>query len=347
MSLLKRLTLTPRKLEANQANAQLSQGPATAEGIERIRDAQVVHGFYSKAPGEALRALGEKPDDFECLLAALTETWQPENDYERMLVRRLARALWRVERADRIQEAMTVAQVERVSMHIEEQAERAAAAHKEKTGVLERLLQQVQHAGFYASASDLRDLEQVLGSHPKGRQAEMIYLVWRLMRPSDPAANILAAQGTEAGPGATPNPDGALESRAASGMGGPDLAPATGRERDRRRSELRWLLRQEIEAEQNAYRQKRDWRAREITPAAMDAAMAPDDPQADRMLRAETAAFRQVKQITEMLTQFRQIRRQGQGNSEKRQEEGPPEIKNEGKSHDVVDNKGPSSETER
>ncbi|HEV2424053.1 MAG TPA: hypothetical protein VGZ29_04405 [Terriglobia bacterium] len=59
---------------------------------------------------------------------------------------------------------------------------------------------------------------------------------------------------------------------------------------------------------------------------------------------AETAAFRQVKQITEMLTQFRQIRRQGQGNSEKRQAEEAPEIKNDGKSHDVVDNKGPSSE---
>lgn len=148
MSLLKRLTLTPKKLEANQANAQLSQGPTTVEGIERIRNAQLVHGFYSKAPGETLRALGEKPDDFERLLASLTETWQPENDYERVLVRRLARALWRVERADRIQEAMTVAQVERVSMHIEEQSEKDAATHKEKTAVLERLLQQSQHIGF-------------------------------------------------------------------------------------------------------------------------------------------------------------------------------------------------------
>jgi len=42
MSLLKRLT--PKKLEANQANAPLSQGPGTAEGIERIRDVQLVHG---------------------------------------------------------------------------------------------------------------------------------------------------------------------------------------------------------------------------------------------------------------------------------------------------------------
>jgi len=347
MSLLKRLTLSPKKLEANQANARLSQGPATAEGIERIRDAHLQHGFYSKSAGEAMRALGERPDDFERLVASLTETWQPESDYELALVRRLARALWRVERADRIQEAMTVNQAERVAMHVEELAEKDAASHKEKTAVLERLLQQSQHIGFYTSVADLRDLEAASGRQPKGRQGQILYLAWRLMRPSDPATAALAGQvakldvelSTVSAGHPVPAHDRSL-----------DLGPATGGERDRLRAELRWLLRQEIEAEQNSYRQQRDRRAREMTSAALDAAMAPDDPHANLMLRAETAAFRQVREITEMLIKFRQLRspekrplgRPRRDPEPEKLRKNNSEAENEGKSHDVIENKGPA-----
>ena len=48
MPLVKHPTLTPQKLEADQANARQSRGPVTAEGIERLRDAHLLHGFYSK-----------------------------------------------------------------------------------------------------------------------------------------------------------------------------------------------------------------------------------------------------------------------------------------------------------
>jgi hypothetical protein len=50
--------LTPAKLAANQANGKQSHGPATQEGIERIRAANTRHGFYSKAPGSEMRLLG-------------------------------------------------------------------------------------------------------------------------------------------------------------------------------------------------------------------------------------------------------------------------------------------------
>ena len=48
MPLVKHPTLTPQKLEANQANARQSRGPVTAEGIERLRAAHLLHGLYSK-----------------------------------------------------------------------------------------------------------------------------------------------------------------------------------------------------------------------------------------------------------------------------------------------------------
>ncbi len=352
MSLVKHPTLTPQKLEANQANARLSQGPATTEGIERIREAQLVHGFYSKATVELMRALGEKPDDFERLLGSLNETWQPENDYELVLVRRLARALWRVERADRIQEAMTVHQVERVTLNVDELSEKDAASHKAKTAVLERLLEQAQQIGFCATLTDLHDLEDVVGDHPKGRPGEILYRVWRLMKPSDPGVQKLADQMArevteQVADQVADQAEDQLGEKAAPARITPDhavaavrsgIAPATGEERGRLRAELRSLVRQEIEAQQVAYRQQRDRRAREITPAGLDAAMAPNDPRADFMLRSEAAAFRQVKEITAMLLRFQERRRPGRPE----QAAPDPEVENDGKSHDVVENKGPS-----
>jgi hypothetical protein len=57
MSLVKSPELTPEKLAANQANGRQSQGPATAEGVERIRAASARHGYYSKAPGAEMHVL--------------------------------------------------------------------------------------------------------------------------------------------------------------------------------------------------------------------------------------------------------------------------------------------------
>ena len=119
MSLVKKPTLTPQKLAAFQSNGRLSRGSATPKGIERIRAANLRHGFYSQANGEALRALGEDPAEFEDLLESLMATWQPADEFETRLVTRLARALWRMERGDRIQESMAVRQLEKLDENVE------------------------------------------------------------------------------------------------------------------------------------------------------------------------------------------------------------------------------------
>jgi hypothetical protein len=64
MSLVKSPEPTPEKLAANQANARQSQGPATPEGVERIRAANTRHGFYSKARGAEMHLLGEDKREF-------------------------------------------------------------------------------------------------------------------------------------------------------------------------------------------------------------------------------------------------------------------------------------------
>jgi hypothetical protein len=70
MSLVKRPALTPQKLEANQANALISQGPVTAGGIEGIRYAHLRHGSCSKSAADSRgsagsgipRVIGERRD---------------------------------------------------------------------------------------------------------------------------------------------------------------------------------------------------------------------------------------------------------------------------------------------
>jgi hypothetical protein len=76
----------------------------SVEGLERMRDSKIQHGFYSGISGEALRALGEDPEELNRLIASLEETWKPADEFQLRLVHRLARALWRLERSDRVQE---------------------------------------------------------------------------------------------------------------------------------------------------------------------------------------------------------------------------------------------------
>jgi len=97
MSLVKSPELTPEKLAANQANARQSQGPATPEGVERIRAANTRHGFYSTAPGAEMHLLGEDKKEFEQSTESVVEAWEPQNDYQEGLVRRMARLMWRLE----------------------------------------------------------------------------------------------------------------------------------------------------------------------------------------------------------------------------------------------------------
>jgi len=48
MSLLKKPRMTEKRLAALAKNRKHSRGPATAQGRERIRTADLRHGFYSK-----------------------------------------------------------------------------------------------------------------------------------------------------------------------------------------------------------------------------------------------------------------------------------------------------------
>ena len=108
MSLIKKRQLTQQGVAASRQNARRSQGPATEQGRQRIRQANLKHGFYSAADEAALAALGEDPEDFRRLVAGLEEKGTALGTLQRRLARPLARALLRMDRADRMQEGQAL-----------------------------------------------------------------------------------------------------------------------------------------------------------------------------------------------------------------------------------------------
>ena len=88
----------------------------TAEGLEHIRAAHLRHGLYARAEEVALRALGEEPAQFQELLKGLWETYNPTDAAQEGLVIRLARAEWRLNRADRMQEGYALRQAKDVNI---------------------------------------------------------------------------------------------------------------------------------------------------------------------------------------------------------------------------------------
>ena len=110
MSITQERTMTEKNLAAHRENARKSRGPATPKGNDRRRDASLRHGFYSHDRDKALRALGEDPRDFDAVVKSVREKYEPADGFEEALAMRLARAMWRMDRADRMQEGYALRQ---------------------------------------------------------------------------------------------------------------------------------------------------------------------------------------------------------------------------------------------
>ena len=76
MSLRRAATLTEAKLNANRRNAERSTGPRTEAGKRNASLNSLKHGAWATAgcySPEAMRALGEDPEEYETLLARLRQ----------------------------------------------------------------------------------------------------------------------------------------------------------------------------------------------------------------------------------------------------------------------------------
>src|SRR5687768_13151391 len=79
---------------ANAQNAQLSTGPITQEGKDRVRLNATRHGLTSKT----LIIQGESEEEFEAMKIGFLRDYAPANDVERAMVERVAENYWRLQR---------------------------------------------------------------------------------------------------------------------------------------------------------------------------------------------------------------------------------------------------------
>jgi hypothetical protein len=358
MPLLNGPTLTPKKLAANRANAQLSHGPVTLEGLIRVRDSNIKHGVYVQEPTETLPVLGEDPKDFERLLESLQATFQPADELESRLVKRLARAILRTERNDRVQESMAVRQVREMSAHVDRLVQKVCAQYDEKVAHLECLAQRIADDHFATGAEDLDHFAAACGDAPEGRAREILVCLNLLLDPvefgedaeAEPGGNSEArdeeenesaseVDADEEGAEASDNPETGNETQAATEQPDPLLLPdvpiATGPERIEARKRMESLLAEEIQA----LKATRDWDRENLlktnTPYFRDSAIATSKPQVEAVLRREDASVRHIGRLTELLMKLKREKREAERLEEKNQK-----MQNEGESHDVVDNKG-------
>jgi hypothetical protein len=187
MSLRKKPTLTAERVAASRANGRLSSGPATCEGRERIRDANTRHGFYSKAEGAALRALGEDPAEFDAVVSALMQKWRPANGFEKLLVMRLARAIWGVERGHRMQEGYALRQAKDVNRGREDRVHAQMMRQKMTSASLQTLAQAVARERYVTTPDDLELMKSLYREGEVKEMGEMaVALFYQLQRSGAP-----------------------------------------------------------------------------------------------------------------------------------------------------------------
>jgi hypothetical protein len=90
---------TPSQIAANQANAQLSTGPRSAEGKAVARQNSTKHGLT----GKFLLIAGEDPDEYQTHMEDYFAQHDPATMDEQFLVKQMANAMWRLNRVQRLE----------------------------------------------------------------------------------------------------------------------------------------------------------------------------------------------------------------------------------------------------
>src|SRR5213592_4152252 len=93
------MTVTPKKLPANRANAKKSTGPRTQAGKDRSKMNGVTHGLFCAE----IVIPGEKWDEFEGFRHAYLLQYNPQDIVELMLVDRIVNAAWKLRRVNSVE----------------------------------------------------------------------------------------------------------------------------------------------------------------------------------------------------------------------------------------------------
>jgi hypothetical protein len=143
---------SPRQVDANRRNAQLSTGPVTAEGKQRSRRNAIRHGLMAETIIDAL----EDAQDYAAFETAITADFEAISAVERELVLRLASLLWRLRRATSIESGLFRIQAQRLLL-----LRQTRRAHQQRRKIIDDLH---RVAAAKAEPAEMDDTEDELDS---------------------------------------------------------------------------------------------------------------------------------------------------------------------------------------
>ena len=186
MSIKQKRTLTEKNVAAHRENAKKSRGPVTPEGRQMQRDASLRHGFYSKDRDKALRALGEDPADFDIMVKAVKQKYPPADGFEEALGMRLARAMWRMDRADRMLEGYALRQAQETNRWRESRIHAQMMRLKMTGASLQSLAQSVAKEHYVTAPADLAMMKNLLSEESLKELGDiMLALFLQLREPGE------------------------------------------------------------------------------------------------------------------------------------------------------------------
>ncbi len=323
MSLVKSPRMTEKKVAANERNRKLAHDSLTDKGRERIRAALLRFGFNAPAEEMAMRALGEDPAHFQKLLEVLWEEWNPAGGLQEGVVIRLARAMWLVNRADRMQEGYAVRQAEEVKSGRED---RVHARMMRLKMTEERLRQLAASVACEHYVTPLADLEKMKNLHQEGELKDMgeiaLALFYQLQAPGTGEDGIDPEEKTrrvvrkiKAVFGLSPDPEDEPANSSQPLEEGrderyPNITPAEWEARERPRQLLENLLTRQAETCEAQRQAILKESVKGPSPYERAAEIAPTHPNVRLMRRMQDANFREVRRLTNLLLKIKRYARQ-------------------------------------
>jgi hypothetical protein len=334
MSLIKKHTMTEEKLAANRRNQKFCHGPVTDEGKERIRAALRRFGYNAPAEEAAMRALGEEPADFQELLEGLWEEWDPAGASQEGVVISLARALWLMNRAARMQEGYAVRQANEVSVGRHDRMHVQMMRLKMTAERLRQLVKSVARDHYVTLPDDLAKIKNLINEGALTEMGEIILALFYQLQARDTVENgiedfekarrivrqVKDIFGVDMDNTEENLPEGYLEQResllqaAATGEQNdrryPQITAAEWDARERPRQLLENILRRQAEICEAQRQVILKESVKGPSPYERAAEIAPTHPNALLMRRMQDSNLREVRRLTNLLLKIKRYERQ-------------------------------------